>query len=98
MIPFNGDKLKWREFWDTFNTSVHTNKNIPDVQKFNYLRGKLYGEARYAISGLEVSGANYHVAVKSLCERFGNTQDVVDLHYRKLINIQSASKNVQSLR
>jgi hypothetical protein len=55
MCSFNGDKLKWRDFLDTFNTSVHSNKNIYDIQTFNYLRSKLYGEARSAISGLGLS-------------------------------------------
>ncbi|XP_060551271.1 uncharacterized protein LOC132712851 [Ruditapes philippinarum] len=98
MCSFNGDKLKWCEFWDTFNTTVHSNKDIYDIQKFNYLRSKLYGEARSAISGLELSGDNYHVAIKLLRERYGNAQEVIDLHYNKLINIQSASNNVHSLR
>lgn len=44
MHSFNGDKLKWHEFWDSFNTTVHRNKSIPDIQKFNYLKSKLYRE------------------------------------------------------
>lgn len=51
-----------------------------------------------AISGLELSDENYRVAVNLLHERFGNEQEVIDLHYHKIINIQSASNNVQSLR
>ncbi|XP_045180849.2 uncharacterized protein LOC123540118 [Mercenaria mercenaria] len=92
MCSFNGDKLRWHEFWDTFNTSVHSNKNISDIQKFNYLRGKLYGEVKSTISGLELS------VVKLLSERYGNEQELIDLHYNKIINIQSAYNSVQSLR
>ncbi|XP_053403171.1 uncharacterized protein LOC128558281 [Mercenaria mercenaria] len=98
MCSFNGDKLRWHEFWDTFNTSVHSNKNISDIQKFNYLRGKLYGEAKSTISGLELSGDNYCISVKLLSERYGNEQELIDLHYNKIINIQSAYNSVQSLR
>lgn len=50
MRSYNGDKLKWHEFWDSFNTSVHSNKNISAIQKFNYLKSKLYGEAMSVIS------------------------------------------------
>ena len=37
-IPtFSGDRLKWTEFWDTFEASVDTNTNISDIEKLNYL-------------------------------------------------------------
>ena len=32
-IPsFSGDKLKWTEFWDTFEASVHKNTSISDIE------------------------------------------------------------------
>lgn len=51
MISFAGDKTKWIEFWDYFQSAVHKNKKLSDVEKFTYLKGKLYGEARSSISG-----------------------------------------------
>ena len=71
---------------------------ISPIEKFNYLQSKLVGEARQAIAGLALSKENYDVAIAILKERFGNKQDVVDLHYRKLINIPSPNTNVDSLR
>ena len=26
MLAFSGDKLKWNEFWDSFESAVHKNK------------------------------------------------------------------------
>ncbi|XP_060587756.1 uncharacterized protein LOC132743237 [Ruditapes philippinarum] len=43
MISFNGDKTRWTEFWDSFENAVHNNKYISNVEKFNYLKGKLVG-------------------------------------------------------
>jgi len=40
----NGNKAKWIEFWESFR--------ILDVEKFNYLKYKLVGEARKAVDGL----------------------------------------------
>ncbi|XP_053382192.1 uncharacterized protein LOC128549495 [Mercenaria mercenaria] len=72
MITFNGDKTKWVEFWDSFQCSVHNNKTLSDVEKFNYLKTKLIGEARIAEAGLTLSNGNYKVAVDILEKRFGN--------------------------
>lgn len=98
LISFNGDKTRWIEFWDSFKCSVHDNTTLSNSERFNYLRSKLYGKAQRAISGLSLSDANYKVAIGILQERFGNVQEVVDLHYNKLINIQPATNKTSSLR
>lgn len=77
---------------------MHNNKGISDIQKFNYLRGKLNGETRNVIDGLKHSGDTYHIPVQMFHERYGNEQELIELHYNKIINIQSAYNNVQSSR
>ena len=98
MISFNGDKTKWIEFWDSYQCAVHNNKGLSNVEKFNYLRSKLLGEARGSIAGLALSNDNYEVAIEILQKRFGNTQEIVDKHYNQLINMQTATNKVSSLR
>ncbi|XP_060601760.1 uncharacterized protein LOC132755001 [Ruditapes philippinarum] len=98
MISFNGDKTRWTEFWDSFKNAVHNNKYISNVEKFNYLKGKLVGEAKSAITGLALTSDNYIMAVDILRKRFGNTQEIIDLHYSQLINIPIATSKVNSLR
>ena len=34
---FNGELTKWVTFWDSFNSSIHTNPKLSSVDKFNYL-------------------------------------------------------------
>ena len=41
---FSGDPLMWQTFWDSFSAAVHTNPNLREVQKFNYLRAQLKGD------------------------------------------------------
>lgn len=98
IISFYGDKIKWIEFWDSFESTIHKNKKLSKVEKFNYLKSKLGGEAKQAISGLNLSNDNYEVAVSILQERFGNIQVVIDLHYNEMINLESASNKTSSLR
>ena len=95
---FNGDKTKWIEFWDSFDCAIHRNKSIANIEKFNYLRGKLVGEAKIAVSGLVLSNENYQIAIDILKERFGNNQEIIDVHYNQLINIPPVSSKISSLR
>ena len=70
---------------------------MSNVEKFNYLRNKVSGEARSAIQGLNLSNENY-VAIGILKERFGNEQEIIDLHYNQMINLYPASNTTSSLR
>ena len=98
MISFSGDKLRWTEFWDAFENAVHNNKKLSNIEKFNYLKSKLSGEAYRAILGLTLSKENYEIAIDILKERFGNNQEVIDLHYNQMINLFPATNTTSSLR
>ena len=45
LSKFNGDVLKFQNFWDQFEAAVHNNDDLPNVQKFTYLRSVLTGNA-----------------------------------------------------
>ena len=49
---FSGDVLSYQEFWETYNSAVHSNENLDNVTKFSYLRGLLEDQAASSISGL----------------------------------------------
>ena len=75
---FSGDILSWKEFWDSFHAAIDQNQSLAQVDKLNYLKAKLEGHRVSAISGLELTGDNYSVAVTILKERFGKEQVVKD--------------------
>ena len=54
IVFFSGDKLKWTEFWYAFENAVHNNPRLSNIEKFNYLRSKLNGEAKRAIQRLKL--------------------------------------------
>ena len=98
-IPsFSGEKLKWAEFWDSFEAAVHVNTSLSDVEKLNYLMSKLTGEAKNSVSGIFLSNENYQVAVELLKERYGDKQAVVTSHYTEMINLKQAPNNSKGLR
>ena len=57
------------------------------------------GPAYRAISGLELTGANYANAVQILKTRFGNKQQIISTHMQALLGLQnSPSATVKQLR
>ena len=80
---FDGNILKWPEFWDVFESSVDK-QNISKVSKFSYLRSVLRGSALVVISGITLSNDNYDLAVALLKEKFGNPDSIVEALYSKL--------------
>lgn len=61
--------LKWQEFWVPIEASVHRNPNLQPVDKFNYLKPELEGDASAVIFGLELSNSNCEVAQGKIWNR-----------------------------
>ena len=47
-------------FWDSYESAIHKNDELADVDKFNYLHSLLERTTHEAIAGLTLSAANYH--------------------------------------
>ena len=62
-IPiFDGNKINWRGFLDIFQTTIDQNKQLSDTEKVCYLKSRVDGDAKEAISGLLLSTENYDVS------------------------------------
>ena len=96
--PFSGDPLEWLTFWNSFKSSVHENTEISDIDKTNYLRGYLSGEAAKAIAGLPLRNANYDKAVEFLKQRFGRSQTLINSYMNALTKLPNITNNVKQLR
>ncbi|XP_028403430.1 uncharacterized protein LOC114526129 [Dendronephthya gigantea] len=97
---FSGNPLEWQGFWDQFQVSVHENVSISEIDKFNYLKGCLKGEAHTTVSGLTLSSENYKDAIDILRDRFGNEQVLISAHMESLLKIDKirSVSNVKGLR
>jgi hypothetical protein len=84
---FGGDLTKWVTFWDSFDSSIHQNPGLSNVDKFNYLNSFLESTAAESIAGLTLTSANYDEAVATLKRRFGNTQMIVNKHMDALLTL-----------
>lgn len=96
---FSGEYQNWLEYRDTFESLIHNNKSIDDIQKFHYLRASLQGEASDIIKSLEMSSHNYRVAWELITERYNNTHQLIYNHLHALFSIQNIEKeSATSLR
>ena len=87
-------------FWDSYQSAVHLNSELTDVDKFNYLRSLLDHSAYDAIAGLTLSSANYKQAIEILRKRFGNTQVIISKHMDTLMSMDpiSSDRHLNDLR
>ena len=71
---FDGDVQTWQTFWDSFESTVHQNSNLTNVERFSYLKSQLTGEAARTIDGFALTHTNYAWAIDLLRERYGQKQ------------------------
>ena len=75
---FNGNPVDWPEWSLSFRNLVDENPVLTDSQKLGYLKTFLGPEPRSKIYGLLLDGHNYHLAMKTLEDRYGNPALVVE--------------------
>lgn len=68
---FDGNVTQWKLYYESFKAAVHES-NLSNIEKFNYLKSFLKGNALQVIDGLALTNENYEAALKLLQERFGN--------------------------
>lgn len=72
-IPiFSGRYSEWTTFRDFFQSLIHNNKTLDNVQKLHYLKGHLSGEAEQLIRHTLVTDANYDECWLQLEKRYNN--------------------------
>jgi len=64
--PFSGRYAQWSEFYDTFKCAIDSLSNLVPVQKLQYLKSCLKGEAAALVRNLNLNDANYAIAIDLL--------------------------------
>lgn len=84
---FKGDVTQWQGFWDSYNSSIHTNPQLTQIDKFNHLHLFLEGQEARSIQGLTRTEANYNSAIDLLHKRFGKPQNIISKHMDEMLKI-----------
>lgn len=97
---FGGNTFEWSSFWDCFNSTFHSKTNLEPVNEFSYLKSVLVEKDATAISGLELTDANYAVTINILKDRFGRKEVILNAYMNKLLSLPSVQKlsDVKALR
>ena len=88
---FDGDIVKFTEFWPLFKSRVHDNAGLDDSNKMGYLVAKLSGPALAVVKGLPHTSAGYKTALDLLMKRFGQRAPLINLHLTEMMEFLTLS-------
>ncbi|XP_062703855.1 uncharacterized protein LOC134286280 [Aedes albopictus] len=86
---FSGVLRDWVSYRDAFQSLIHRNRELTDMDKFTYLRSSLSGDALLEVSSIELSAANYSVAWDALEDRYHNRKLIVKAYLDAIFRIES---------
>ena len=89
---FYGDSIQYMNFWNTFKVAIHDNESLSKIEKFNYLKSCLGGNAASAVEGFTISEENYDSALNILEKRFGRKDVIINSHMERLLNLTPVHK------
>ncbi|XP_018373378.1 PREDICTED: uncharacterized protein LOC108767813 [Trachymyrmex cornetzi] len=83
---------EWHPFFGIFDSLIHSNDTLNDIQKFHYLKSSLKGDAAETIQSLEITGANYGDAWSRLKARYENERVSIQNHIKSIFELPSIRK------
>lgn len=87
ITPFSGESAEWIEFKATCETILDSKFN--DVQRLQYLKDALFGEARSLVSHILPGEGAFNIAMKLLKDRYDDQRAIVNAHLKRLYAIPS---------
>lgn len=92
VIPtFSGKYTEWVTFRDLFESLVHNNDTIDNVQKMHYLKGYLTGEAELLLRQIPISNSNYVKCWDCLKERYNNKRFICQTILKRFLSQKSST-------
>lgn len=99
LSKFCGQYKHWLDFYNMFSVLVDKNETLSNVEKFQYLRSCLEGDAAQLIHSLEVTNSNYNMALELLTSRYANKRYIFNSHLQDIFNTDRLSNpNSSQLR
>lgn len=96
---FSGELSLWPSFFALFNTSIHNNDSLSNMEKYQYLLSSLSGEVLNVIKNLYLSAEHYLIAYDLLIERYQNERELATHYWHSIVRAKPLkSDSVQALR
>ena len=98
-IPtFSGNFREFNSFWTVFDSLIHSDDELSDVDKFLFLKQALKGKAAATISCIPVVGNRYQTAVDVLKKHFDRSANMADILINEIERLQRAYDSPKSCR
>lgn len=98
-MRFSGDYSQWHEWKSLYESLVHRNETLSEIQRFHYLKQSIDGAAANVISGWHTTGENYAAAYEALVSVFDNKYRIVMAYLDELTAVpQQTSESHAGLR
>ncbi|XP_047032145.1 uncharacterized protein LOC124638995 isoform X5 [Helicoverpa zea] len=91
--PFEGTYTEYVPFINLFNSLIHNDKSLDNIQKFYYLRTLLKGEPFDLVKNLPVEALSYDAALNLLKNRYENKYRIISEHICKLLDLKQIVKS-----
>ncbi|KAG5878722.1 hypothetical protein JTB14_032835 [Gonioctena quinquepunctata] len=97
---FSGDIREWETFYSIFKSSIHDNTLLTDVDKVNYLVGRLKGSALGVCTGVAPTGGNYNIIWKALVDKYQDARSLATSYLDQILGFKhiqgKSAKNLES--
>lgn len=94
---FDGKFEDWQSFYDSFNAMVIENSRLRSVEKFNYLKASIKGDAAKVISSISITENSFETAWNLLLERFDNKAILIQQHLNAIFDLESLKREDYTL-
>lgn len=89
---FGGDILEWPSFKDLFTALAIRNQHLSNVQRLQYLKTNLTGEAAHLLRDVLITDANFNIAWESLTKHYENSRILINTYLRAIMNAPKISR------
>ena len=90
---FDGNVLNWQTFWDQFESTIYSKRNINNIHKFSYFKSFLCPSAYETISGLALTNQNHLEDVEFLKQRYENLQLLINTYKKQFVKLDKIEKS-----
>ena len=98
IAEFDGQYVKFRQWWDQFTATIHRNEQLPVNTKLTMLLNSLRGEAKKAVEHFRFEDSSYEPVRQALQARFGQDTIILQEVVMAMINLQPKGSGAAECR
>lgn len=85
---FDGNLKLWPSFFDLYNSIIHDNNNLAEIEKFHYLLTSLKNDPFNLVKSIPMTEQNYMIAYDTLKARYQNKRLLATTYFNEIYSAQ----------